>query len=68
MVITLKKGSQVTIPMPAGWTVTSQNTNVVAVGQTGGMVTLTAGTSAGDSWISVQVASDLKASILVHVA
>jgi hypothetical protein len=65
--ITLKRGSQVTIPLPTGWTVTSESPNIMGATKQGNNWVLTAGTSPGSCWLTAMVASDLKASVLVNV-
>jgi hypothetical protein len=64
--VKIKKGSQVTLPLPAGWAVTSDNPQVVSVSQTGSGVTLT-GTNPGDTTLTLRPAVDLAVQLKVTV-
>lgn len=66
MGLSLKLGTKVEVPIPAGWTVSADKPNIIGVSQNGQRLTLTA-LGLGSAWLTVAYGGDLKASLLVTV-
>jgi hypothetical protein len=66
MHVQVKLGSQVIVPVRAGWTVTSSDTSILTANVSGTVLTLTA-LKKGSVWLKAMVAADLGAVLQVEV-